>query len=146
MSEDKESLIIDPKDLAEHLNRGSSMLHFAMADREYTGQPQTCEGDRGKVEVHGVTFRDVYDCIALAFGRTSGLPEEQWMSREIYAIDVDIDPIALCQNACVLLRERMRNKGIDVPEPESVERFIQQFKDELEAADEESDEGGKNEQ
>ena len=132
-SKKKSNMIDNPEDLLEFLQRGSSMLHYTMADRPYEGQPQTCEGDRGKVEVHGITFRDVYDCVALAFGHCSGLPEEKWLTGQIYDLEsIAIDPIALCQNACVLLGERMKSKGVEVPEPESVARFVQQFKDELE--------------
>lgn len=113
------------------------MLHFMMADRPYVGQPQTNEGDRGKVEVKGVTFRDIYDCIALAFGRSSGLLDDEWMTKSIYELPTErSDPIAVCQNACVLLRERMLDKGIDVPEPASVAKFMADFQKELEDASE----------
>lgn len=128
-----------PDEILEYLSRGTAMQHFMVIDRPYVGQPQTNEGDRGKIEVQGVTFRDVYDCIALAFGRSSGLPDSQWQTMEIYELQVsEMDPIAICQNACVLLRERMRDKGMDVPEPKSVERFRQQFMDELQRAEEDN--------
>lgn len=35
-------------------------------DRPYNGQPWTCDGVRGSVEVKGVTFRDIKDCFIKA--------------------------------------------------------------------------------
>lgn len=35
-------------------------------DRPYNGQPWTCDGERGKQEVKGITMRDIRDCLIKA--------------------------------------------------------------------------------
>jgi len=36
-------------------------------NRPYNGQPWTNDGERGQTMVRGLTMRDVYDCLILAF-------------------------------------------------------------------------------
>jgi hypothetical protein len=88
--------------------------------REYNGQPQTFNGERGKTKVKGVTIGEIADCIIQGFLAASGDARLQhrvveldksmlgseyanngmWVQEDVYKIDFDnIDPIAVVQNA-----------------------------------------------
>ena len=80
-------------------------------DRPYDGQPHTDTGERGRQEVHGLTMRDVVDCLIRAMVVCTDPDSEvgQDLRRKkdcgaliwenIYEADLaQIDPIALAQN------------------------------------------------
>ena len=87
-------------------------------ERPYDGQPQTSDGERGKTEVKGITFRDLQDCMIQGFLSGSGIEELQhkvferdkefqgseyankgtWRPQDVYKIKDDIDPLAVIQN------------------------------------------------
>ena len=77
--------------------------------RPYTGQPHTDHGERGRTEIHGITFRDLRDCFVRACCRSSGggrryeeaLKGEHALLAEddVFALPWDdMDPIAVAQN------------------------------------------------
>jgi hypothetical protein len=47
-------------------------------DRPYNGQPRTDQGVRGKMEVSGLTMRDIADCIVMAMLESAPHPQEYW--------------------------------------------------------------------
>lgn len=78
--------------------------------RPYDGQPQTDTGERGKQEVHGITFRDLRDCFIIgafkAAGEQFGFDESAYGS--IYEIRWDdLDPMAVFQNMSCEVEKRM---------------------------------------
>lgn len=96
---------LQPSDYRSHLDR----------DRPYRGQPHTYDGERGKTEVRGVTFRDVSDCFIIAAFQAAGVPEEKRGSA--YELDLNsIDIIAWAQNLSCNIEKCM---GIypNVPRP-----------------------------
>lgn len=75
----------------------SCYLDVLDRQRPYDGQYQTDTGERGKTEVHGITFRDLRDCFIRACYDASGLSPENW-PRTIYELPWDnMDPIAVEQ-------------------------------------------------
>lgn len=86
-------------------------------DRPYDGQPQTDEGERGRTEVKGITFRDLRDCLIRAVILSAGpaddgglVPREKYgeagkgerailCENDLYGFNLDkLDPMAICQN------------------------------------------------
>lgn len=64
--------------------------------RPYNGQPHTDQGIRGRTEVHGLTMRDIADCLRIAIWESCGSPEN---AASIYDCDLSqCDPIAIEQN------------------------------------------------
>lgn len=101
--------IVSPSDYRSALDR----------TRAYDGQPHTDNGERGKTEVRGITFRDIRDCFIIAAFNAAGISEESRGS--IYEIDFnDVDPIAWSQNLSCEIERRM---GIypNVPELRNVD-------------------------
>lgn len=75
-------------------------------ERPYNGQPHTDHGERGKTEVRGVTFRDLYDAFVTGFFLASRVPEDQRGS--IYELDLNrIDVLAAWQNMSCEIERRM---------------------------------------
>jgi hypothetical protein len=80
--------------------------------RPYSGQSHTDTGERGKTEVHGLTFRDIRDCFVIgllqAAGR-SGLVEANACDyRDVYGFNLDsIDPLAVANNMACEIEKRM---------------------------------------
>jgi len=88
-------------------------------ERPYNGQPQTSDGERGKTEVKGITFRDLQDCMIqgflnasddndlakLTFERNEEFKNTEyackgtWRPQDVYKIKDDLDPLAVIQNA-----------------------------------------------
>ena len=79
--------------------------------RPYLGQPHTDTGERGKTEVHGVTFRDLRDCYIRACCLSDGITNPAQYNEselgeyallcenDIYTLDWEnIDPMAVFQN------------------------------------------------
>jgi len=60
------------KQIAEAIERIGSigLVEASNRKRPYKGQPWTTDGERGKTEVHGITLRDVRDCLILALNNT----------------------------------------------------------------------------
>ena len=58
--------------------RGIGLLDVLDRKRPYNGQRWTDDGDRGKIEVKGITMRDIRDCFILALydSRLGGAPPE----------------------------------------------------------------------
>lgn len=83
--------------LLEQLNP-SDYATTMFPDRPYDGQPHTDTGERGAVEVKGLTFRDLRDCYVRACFRSSGLGPEQWPGTLYDLPWSDIDPLAVFQN------------------------------------------------
>lgn len=85
-------------------------------DRPYSGQAHTVSGVRGATEIKGITFRDLRDCYIRAMCQSSGAmtPGDAALydeaekgegaalcSNDVFRIEADLDPIAVCQNlAC----------------------------------------------
>jgi hypothetical protein len=82
-------------------------------DRPYDGQPWTDEGERGRTEVRGITFRDLRDCFirAVLLSASDVVPkryeEAQLGERailsgnDLFGFDLDkLDPLAIGQNLC----------------------------------------------
>lgn len=123
MSDNKE--VISPEDFNNVLRLAFMDLeitnptdYLSVLDRErpYEGQPQTNCGERGKTEVKGLTYRDIYDCAIIGLFRASGIQEQRRAS--VYDIDLnEIDPIAFIQNMTCEMEKR---QGIypNVPELE----------------------------
>lgn len=87
---------ISPSGLLNHLDR----------TRPYDGQPHTSRGERGRTELTGVTMRDVYDSYLIGAFLASGLSTDDYPG-SIYDLPWDdMDPIAVIQNACVVLAKR----------------------------------------
>jgi len=79
-------------------------------DRPYNGQNHTDFGERGRAEVHGITFRDLRDCFIRAVGQASG-PGKLYNESEkgedavinendIYKVSSEVDIIAVQQCLC----------------------------------------------
>ena len=91
---------LDLQELAREFERlaPSSLAARLDRDRPYGGQPHTFDGQRGRTEVKGITFRDLYDCFVRACYDASGLPVEQW-SGTVYDLPWDdMDIVAVMQN------------------------------------------------
>lgn len=87
-------------------------------DRAYSGQPHTDEGERGKAEVHGITFRDLRDCfiraVLLSAGHVAPAKYEEATKGELALLSAndmfgfnldDLNPIAIGHNlACEVER------------------------------------------
>ncbi len=87
-------------------------------NRPYNGQAHTSHGERGEQIVTGLTMRDISDCIVQGFLSSSCNPmlsekvkeinkdfigteyanKNNWRYRDVYKINIDIDPIAVIQN------------------------------------------------
>ena len=75
--------------------------------RPYDGQAHTAEGEWGRTEVRGITFRDLRDCFMRACFLASGLDEEDWPA-SVYDLPWDrMDPIAVQQNMAVEVERLM---------------------------------------
>lgn len=88
--------------------QGSGAYSLAR-NRPYDGQSHTDGGERGKQEVHGVTMRDVCDCIVLAFLSCAGMDRENPIHDDLYSIpDLnELDPGAVIQNAVCNIEKMM---------------------------------------
>jgi len=95
--------------------------------RPYNGQSHTVNGKRGETEIHGLTMRDVSDCIAQGFLAASGKKELQdktkeisndfknteyaskntWIHDDIYKLDCDFDPGAVIKNTMCFVEDMM---------------------------------------
>ena len=76
----------------------SSLAAHIDPSRPYDGQRHTDLGERGKQEIHGITFRDLRDCFVRACYEASGLPIEKWPG-SVYDLPWrDMDIIAVAQN------------------------------------------------
>lgn len=87
-------------DLDRELERlcPSSLAARLDPTRPYDGQPHTDEGERGKTEIRGITFRDLSDCFIRSCYEASGLPIEQWPGTVYDLPWRDMDIIAVMQN------------------------------------------------
>jgi len=86
--------------------------HTVDAQRPFTGQPHTYQGQRGMAEVRGIRFRDLADCVAKAWihaaAHTTEANKEEELRRraddgtlnynDLYELQIgDVDPVALIQ-------------------------------------------------
>ena len=96
-------------------------------NRPYDGQSHTDNGVRGQQEVHGITMRDVTDCLIRAMVHSSDpgteagmdlrrkLDEGSLVHDNIYDADLSLmDPIAIAQNLTCEI-ERMMGIFPNVP-------------------------------
>ena len=106
------------KDIIDDFSNGQGDNDWLWRNRPYKGQPHTDNGERGKTEVKGVTFRDIRDCFILACfdAANDQLTEEKkdrWRKdrmtlNEIYELDLNkLDPIAWAQNLSVRIEKMM---------------------------------------
>jgi hypothetical protein len=85
--------------------------HNMRRDRPYNGQPHTDEGERGRTEVRGITFRDLRDCYIRAWFLASGHvnlaayneankgENAVLCEQDLYGWDTNqVDPMAVFQN------------------------------------------------
>ena len=76
--------------------------------RPYDGQAHTDNGERGKELVHGLTMRDIADCIVRGFLDAAGIERQHPIHDDIYNIDLEnIDPGAVIQNATCWIEKYM---------------------------------------
>lgn len=74
--------------------------------RPYDGQPHTAQGERGKTELQGLTYRDAQDCVLLGMFLASGLGMSEWPD-SVYRLSLsEMDPVAIAQNVCCELERR----------------------------------------
>lgn len=67
-------------------------------DRPYEGQPHTSGGERGRLQVAGMTVRDIEDCYVRACYDSSGLSPDEWPG-SLDDLPWDrMDPVAVMQN------------------------------------------------
>lgn len=109
------------KDPGAFLEFGMKMIQGSSAyssdrNRPYNGQPWTCNGIRGKQEVHGITFRDIQDCFFKALlicapqelGLYDKVENGTWVADDCYGWDLDqVDPIAVSQNLACEIEKMM---------------------------------------
>ena len=117
--------VIDSKDenFEDKLNfeiwsTGSSSDYRNDRKRPYNGQRHTDQGERGKTIVEGLTMRDIADCFIQGFlsascdpilqnktfeihkdAKTKYASKGTWRYQDVYKIKMDIDPLAVVQNA-----------------------------------------------
>ncbi len=110
----EKTVISTPEDFAELLF--SFTAHNCDPNRPYTGQIHTDEGLRGKQEVHGITMRDVADCLAIAFARACTEDDEIHKKaddntlsyNDLYTMEwIDFDPVAVIQCLTCEIEKRM---------------------------------------
>jgi len=110
----EKTVISTPEDFAELLF--SFTAHNCDPNRPYTGQSHTNEGLRGKQEVHGITMRDVADCLAIAFARACTEDDEIHKKaddntlsyNDLYTMKwIDFDPVAVIQCLTCEIEKRM---------------------------------------
>lgn len=80
--------------------------------RPYDGQPWTDQGERGRVFVNGLTFRDIMDCFVIgwleASGRSGLLETGDASYNDMYGHDdSNIDPLAVAQEMTCAIEKRM---------------------------------------
>ena len=77
--------------------------------RPYDGQSHTDGGLRGQQQVHGVTMRDIADCVVLAFLSCAGIERKCPIRDDLYSIkDMnELDPGAVIQNAVCNIEKMM---------------------------------------
>ena len=79
--------------------------------RDYDGQLHTDSGIRGKIQVKGLTMRDISDCMVLGFMDSvgfMGLKIKNQIHDDIYKIDLGkIGPGAVIQNALCHVEKMM---------------------------------------
>lgn len=91
--------------------------HTTDPDRPFTGQPHTCNGERGKTEVRGIRFRDMADCLVKALVDSTPEVSDELRNHaddgtlnwnDVYDLDFDkISPIAIVQNLCCRVEKAM---------------------------------------
>lgn len=87
--------------------QGSSALSLDK-DRPYDAQPHTGQGIRGKTIVHGLTMRDISDCMVRGFLDAAGIERECPIHDDIYTITLpDLDPGAVIKNALCHVEKMM---------------------------------------
>jgi hypothetical protein len=78
-------IYVSPGNAIEQVTAGlSDVLQLNVKtsrDRPYNGQSWTCGGIRGQELVHGLTMRDIQDCIAIAFlsAGSKTLETDEWV-------------------------------------------------------------------
>ena len=81
-------------------------LYYLDRNRPYNGQPHTDQGERGKTELQGLTYRDVHDCVLLGMFLASGLTMSEWPN-SVYDLSLgEMDPVAIAQNVSCELERR----------------------------------------
>lgn len=85
--------------------------HNMQRNRPYNGQIHTDHGDRGKTEIHGITFRDLRDCFIRAcflsavhihpagYEQANKGVNGVLCENDLFDLDFEkIDPVAVAQN------------------------------------------------
>ena len=102
--------IVDSEDLIEtleSLDKSDYVTAFFDSHREYSGQPWTDQGERGKRLVEGLTMRDIADCFIVGCFHASGLDREHYPN-SVYELPWDdISPIAVSQNMVCEIERKM---------------------------------------
>ena len=82
--------------------------------RAYNGQPWTSDGERGQMMVQGVTMRDIWDCLILAFYHSA--PAQETLPQSVEDLPLaEMSLEAISQNLCCWL-ERYMGIFPNVPE------------------------------
>jgi len=101
---------MDLKGILDDFDKEQGYKCQLLRNRPYTGQPHTDTGERGKTEIHGITFRDLRDAFVLAAfdagndqdptGHNFDTERQgQVTYNHIFKLDLNkIDPIAWAQN------------------------------------------------
>lgn len=76
-------------------------------NRPYNGQRHTDDGERGKQEVHGITIRDVRDCLILAFYDSAEI-DRRHPPKSVEDLPLDKMSLeAISQNMCCWIERYM---------------------------------------
>ncbi len=88
---------INPSDLLTTFDR----------HRDYSGQPWTDNGLRGRTEVKGITMRDIKDCYIRACYDSALIPEGEY-PKTIFDLDwSEVDPMAVIENTLCWIERYM---------------------------------------
>jgi hypothetical protein len=101
--------VSDLQDIVEDFLDGQGANDYLFRNRAYKGQPHTHNGERGKLEVKGITMRDLHDafckgaCLASGHLLNGELYDSAKLCRitesDIYRLDWNrLDPVAVLQN------------------------------------------------
>lgn len=98
--------------LEDGFREGNDYLTASTRDRPYNGQSHTDQGERGKQEVHGITMRDVRDCMIMGMFQAAEYlweddPDQKYR-HTLYDLPWDdIDIGAALNNAICEIENRM---------------------------------------
>ncbi len=95
--------------LEEMFDKGNAYVEALVGDRPFDGQAHTDQGERGRQEVKGVSYRDLRDAYVIACFQASGLEPKDY-PKTIYELPWDqMDPGAVASN---MVCEVERRQGV----------------------------------